>query len=329
MSRLAGILLVLALTGCAGTGPVLSPHLPADSPGTAVELRDTPFFAQTDYQCGPAALAMLLEAAGSRVTPTDLVPAVYLPARQGSLQLELIAATRRHGRLPYVIEPLISVLLEELRAGRPVLLLQNLGLRSHPVWHYAVAVGYRPDADEIILRSGTTRRKLVDASRFMRTWENAGAWGLLVMRPGELPARVDPGAYIRAAADLESVGQIRAAYQTYAAATAHWPDNATAWFGLGNTRYHLGELEVAEHAYRQALRADPGYLAAHNNLAMLLAERGCYPAALDALEHALEVSQPGDALHGTLLETRQEVIQQMAGNGTAAGTACTPMPSDN
>jgi len=320
--RAIGVVMALVLGGCTGTGPVLSPHLPADSPGTAVELRDTPFFAQTDYQCGPAALAMLLQAAGSRVTPTDLVPAVYLPGRQGSLQLELIAATRRNGRLPYVIEPLISVLLEELRAGRPVLVLLNLGLRSHPVWHYAVAVGYLPDTDEIILRSGTTRRKLMAAARFMKTWEHAGAWGLLVLRPGELPARVDPGAYIRAAADLESVGQFRAAHQTYVTATARWPDNATAWLGLGNTRYQMGNQGEAEQAFRQALRADPGYLAAYNNLAMLLAERGCYPAALDALDHALEVSQPGAALRGTLAETRQEVLQRQRNPGNQVDPAC-------
>lgn len=322
MSRLAGILLVLALAGCAGTGPVIPPRLPAGSSGAAVELGATPFFAQTDYQCGPAALAMLLQAAGSHVTPSDLVPAVYLPARQGSLQLELIAATRRQGRLPYVIAPRLADLLEEVRAGRPVLVLQNLGLRAHPVWHYAVVIGYLPVSDEIILRSGTTRRKLVDASRFMRTWENAGAWGLLVMRPGELPARVDPGAYIRAAADLESVGQIRAAYQTYAAATAHWPDNATAWLGLGNTRYQMGNPGEAEQAFRQALRADPGYLAAYNNLAMLLAKRGCQPAALEVMERAFELARPGDALYGTLMETRREILQRPQVRGEQPGTAC-------
>jgi tetratricopeptide (TPR) repeat protein len=327
--RAIGVVMVLVLGGCTGTGPVLSPQLPAGGPGTAVELKDTPFFAQTDYQCGPAALAMLLQDTGSGVTPADLAPEVYLPARRGSLQLELIAATRQHGRLPYVIAPRISVLLEELRAGRPVLILQNLGLHSHPVWHYAVVIGYRPDADEIILRSGTTRRKLMDASRFMKTWENAGAWGLLVLRPGELPARIDADAYLKAAADLESVGQTRAAGQAYAAAAAHWPNNATAWFGLGNTRYHLGEIEDAEHAYRRAQRADPDYLPALNNLAMLLAERGCYPAALDTLEHALGVARPGDSLHGTLVETRREILQRRRESGKSLDTGCSgtgPLP---
>ena len=321
--RAMGVVMALVLGGCTGTGPVLSPHLPHGDRGTTVELRDTPFFAQTDYQCGPAALATLLQDTGSNVTPADLAPEVYLPARQGSLQLELIAATRRHGRLPYVIKPRLSALLEELRAGRPVLVLQNLGLRRLPAWHYAVAIGYLPDSDEIILRSGTTRRKLMAAARFLRTWENAEGWGLLVLRPGDLPSQVDPLAYIRAAADLESVGQTRAASQAYAATTVRWPDNATAWLGLGNTRYHLGDLEYAEHSYRQALRADPGHLAAHNNLAMLLAERGCYPAALDTLDHALEISRPDDALRGTLLETRREILRDRSESDTSAGPDCT------
>jgi tetratricopeptide (TPR) repeat protein len=326
--RAIAILMALLLGGCTGTGPVLSPHLPAGSPDTAVELKDTPFFAQTGYQCGPAALAMVLQDSGSEVTPADLTPQVYLPARQGSLQLELIAAVRHHGRLPYVIAPRISVLLEELRDGRPVLVLQNLGLRNHPVWHFAVVIGYRADADEIILRSGTTRRKLMAAARFMRTWENAGAWGLLVLRPGELPARVDPPAYLRATADLESVGQTRSADQAYAAAVAYWPDNATAWLGLGNTRYHLGKLEDAEDAYRQALRADPGYLAAHNNLAMLLAERGCYPAALEALDHALDIARPDDVLRSTLAETRREILQLQRESNIPLHSGCsgTGMP---
>ncbi|NNG11993.1 MAG: PA2778 family cysteine peptidase [Halobacteria archaeon] len=320
--RAAGALLALALGGCTGTGPVLSPHLPHGSQGMAVELEDTPFLAQTEYQCGPAALATLLQDSGSPTTPADLVPEVYLPARQGSLQLELIAATRRHGRLPYVIAPRIPVLLEELRAGRPVLVLQNLGLRSHPAWHYAVVIGYLPNSDEIILRSGTTRRKLMAAARFLSTWENAGAWGLLVLRPGELPARPEPGTYLRAAADLESVGQGRAASLAYAAATARWPANATAWFGLGNSHYHLGELEAAEHSYRQALSVNPGYLAAHNNLAMVLAERGCHTAALGTLDHALGHARPDDALRGTLLQTRREILQHQRKSGGQVDPAC-------
>ena len=53
----------------------------------AVELSAVPFFAQEDYQCGPAALATSLAHFKVAVTPDDLVDKVYLPARQGSLRV--------------------------------------------------------------------------------------------------------------------------------------------------------------------------------------------------------------------------------------------------
>ena len=74
-----------------------------DAPATAV-LLDVPFHPQTEYQCGPAALATVLGASGVATSPEALVPQVYLPGREGSLQMELVAATRRAGRIPYEVE---------------------------------------------------------------------------------------------------------------------------------------------------------------------------------------------------------------------------------
>ena len=54
-----------------------------------VELTTVPFFPQEEYQCGPAALATVLTWTGVNVTPAELAPQVYLPERQGSLQLEI------------------------------------------------------------------------------------------------------------------------------------------------------------------------------------------------------------------------------------------------
>ena len=70
-----------------------------------VELTAVPFFPQEEYQCGPAALATVLNWSGVSVTPTELAPQVYLPERQGSLQLALIGAARRHGRIPSLFHP--------------------------------------------------------------------------------------------------------------------------------------------------------------------------------------------------------------------------------
>jgi len=299
--------------------PVLAPQLPEDARSTAVELEATPFFPQTEHQCGPAALATVLRGSGVDVTPGEIVAKVYLPDRQGSLQTELVAATRGYGRMPYLIAPDIPALLAEIKAGHPVLILQNLGLSFHPVWHYAVVIGYLPDDDALILRSGTTRRDVMSAARFLRTWRLAGYWGLIVLRPGELPARPTPAAYLKAAADLESIGQGQAAAQAYAAAVTRWPNDATAWLGLGNTQYQAGNQQAAERSYRRATEADPAYLAAWNNLAEVLAQRGCFHAALATLDGAL--GRPGGdaSLRGLLELTRAEIrTRQPAGDLTDA-----------
>ena len=97
---LAGLVLcaALALGGCA-TAPqmaALERAWPAAWPDQVL-LGTVPFFAQDDHLCGPAALAMVAQAAGRSVTPQQLTPQVYLPGRQGALQVEMLAATRRQG----------------------------------------------------------------------------------------------------------------------------------------------------------------------------------------------------------------------------------------
>src|SRR5437868_6842253 len=84
---IAGVFL-LVLGGCASLAPQttqLRDRLPP-ALHDYVELKEVPFFPQDEYQCGPAALATVLNTFGVKVTPEELVPEVYLPARKGSLQ---------------------------------------------------------------------------------------------------------------------------------------------------------------------------------------------------------------------------------------------------
>ena len=152
-----------------------------------VELTKVPFFPQTAYQCGPAALATVLTSAGAAVTPDALVPQVYIPERQGSLQFELLAASRRHGFIPYVLEPRLDDVLNEVATGTPVLVLQNLGLSWYPKWHYAVVVGFDLSAGQIILRSGREARHIVSLRVFERTWKRGGFWAMVSLPPDRLP----------------------------------------------------------------------------------------------------------------------------------------------
>ncbi|GAB4345330.1 MAG: PA2778 family cysteine peptidase [Gammaproteobacteria bacterium] len=256
----------------------------------AVELTEVPFHPQERYQCGPAALATLLNHSGVKVSPATLRDQVYLPDREGSLQVEILAATRRHGRIPYRLRPELVDLLRELQAGRPVLVLQNLALAWAPRWHYAVVVGYLPEERTVVLRSGTRRRHRVPIDLFERTWRRGGYWGLVVLRPGELPATAEERRYLESVVPLERLRRWEAVEQAYQAALERWPESLVALMGLGNSRYARGDLAGAMRAFRRAVEAHPGSAAAHNNLAHLLAEQGDLPAALAHARRAVALS---------------------------------------
>ena len=150
---------LLCIHGCSTTyqGRQTLTDMPGDLP-PAVELSQTPFFPQTEHQCGPAALATVLQPHHVDVSPQTLSSQLYIPAREGSLQVEMAVTARRYGMLPYPLSPQFTDLLAEIAAGNPVLVLQNLSFDWWPQWHYAVVIGYDITRNELTLRPGTTKR---------------------------------------------------------------------------------------------------------------------------------------------------------------------------
>lgn len=256
------------------------------------ELVAVPFFPQQQYQCGPAALAMAMSAAGTDITPEALVSQVYLPQRKGSLQAEMLAAARRHGMLAYRLSPELSDVLTEVAAETPVIVLQNLGLSWYPVWHYAVVVGYDLEREQIILRSGLEHRLVMPLSIFQRTWQRGGSWATLAIPSDKLPATATQEGYFTAALALEKNGKFAAAQAAYQTALNRWPEDLAALIGLGNTHYMLGNLNRAEQAFRKATTIHPESAVAYNNLAQNLADQGKRDEALAAAQHALELGGP-------------------------------------
>lgn len=291
---LAGLVLcaALALGGCA-TAPqmaALERAWPAAWPDQVL-LGTVPFFAQDDHLCGPASLAMVAQAAGRLVTPEQLTPQVYLPGRQGALQVEMLAATRRQGLVPYLLAPELQALLAEVVAGEPVLVLQNLGLSFSPLWHYAVVIGYDRATQDLILHSGTTARQRLPVSTFEQTWARGGNWAVRVSPPARLPVTAQPEPWARAVAALERV-DASAAYAAWATALQRWPDDRPALLGLGNAAYAMGQRERAAQAFEAATQAQPDFADAWHNLAQVRLELGQRPAAREAVARAVALGGP-------------------------------------
>ncbi len=308
---IAGVFFVLLASGCASLFPqtaVLRGGLPPELPQT-VELRSVPFFPQKEYQCGPAALATVLAAKGVKVTADELVPQVYLPARKGSLQVEMLAATRRHGMVSYLLAPNFEDMLREVAAGNPVVVLQNRGVFS--TWHYAVVVGYDYDSATLILRSGEEEREEMRFWSHEFLWARGGYWAMVAVPPERLPATAEEGRYLASVAALERAGGAKAATVAYQTFRKRWPDNVNAAIGLANAHHTLGELTAAEAVLREAEKRDPHSVVVLNNLAQTLSDQGKDAEALPVIERAVGLGGP---YANAVLDTRRSILEKLKKN---------------
>lgn len=309
-SATGGFLVLFLLNACAVT-PQSDHLLQSAAPDFAkpVELTQTPFFPQEKYQCGPAALATILQTVGVDVRPELLKEQIYIPARQGSLQIEMMAAARRYGLIPYVLRPDLEALLHEVRRGRPVLVLQNQGLGWYPAWHYAVLIGYNLREESLLLRSGTTARYEINLQTFERTWQRGEHWAMIALPPGQLPVHPDERRYFKAIAGFEQLKNWPVLNQAYAAGIRQWPTSRELHMGYGNARYAQGDLHEAGHHYRMVMGLYPDFAPAHNNLAQVLAKQGDFKRALFHVQQAMKL---GGVHSAQYLATYREIMTMMA-----------------
>lgn len=305
--------LAAALSGCALLLPqteALREAWPAGLP-ERIELGEVPFFPQTEYQCGPAALATTLVHLGVKITPEDLVKQVYLPARQGSLQVEMLAAPRRYGMVSYQLAPRFEDLLREVAAGIPVIVLQNYGVWPFPLWHYAVVAGYDYSKGRLVLRSGEKQRLSLPFPVLEYTWKESHYWAMVTVPPDRIPVTANESGYLAAIAAMERVGNPRATTAAYAAFLRRWPENLTARIGLANGHYALKELKEAEAVLRHAADRHPDSVVVLNNLAQTLSDQKRDEEALALIERAVALGGPFAA---AARETRELILTRMGRN---------------
>lgn len=317
-----GILIALCallLDGCAVVLPqseAIRAQWPADVAEHA-EIDAVPFFPQQDYQCGPAALATVLAFRGALVTPQDLVSAVYLPARRGSLQVELLAAARRYGMVSMALAPRLDDLLREVQAGNPVIVLQNYGVGPVAYWHYAVVVGFDRAANRVMLRSGETRRLEMPFAALEYTWKESGYWAMVAAPPERIPVTATEQGWLAAVvaseqANARASGSVPSgpvpSRPAYAAALRRWPDSQTAAVGLANALYADGDLAAAESVLRSALQRHPGAAVLLNNLAQVVSDQHRHAEALRLIDEAI---RQGGSFSAAAQATREQIRDRM------------------
>jgi hypothetical protein len=302
--------LLALVAGCAYLVPqtvALRTDWPEGVPRT-VELADVPFFPQEDYQCGPAALATVLAYSGVDITPEPLVKQVFLPSRQGSLQLEMLATPRRYGRVSYQLSPHYPDMLREVAAGNPVTVLQDVG-PMFTEWHYAVVNGFDYPSGTLYLRSGKTRRQEMPFTAFEREWMKSNYWAMVVTPPDRIPATATEDGWVDAVIAMARVGGDDAATKGYMAALKRWPDNLPAAIGLANVYHARGAHADAVGVLRRAQQQHPSSVIVINNLAQALSDAGRNAEALAQIDRA---SDPQSPFAAEVKSTRQMILQRIA-----------------
>ena len=319
-ARRAGLALALAalLGGCALPGASSPPqfrdgHLLQRPPGLpqSAAVHGVDFYADDTNACGPASLAEVLRFSGVDTDVRRLKPELITPALDGTLQYDMLGATRRASRVAYVIDPTLGALMSNIAAGHPVVVLQRLGITAG-TWHYAVVVGYDLGADTITLRSSTARDLVLSIGQFDATWAGGGRWGFVALRPGVLPPGATAVRYLGAVAPMEGVAPA-AARQAYQAALQHWPDAWVAMMGLGNLAYARKDYAAAAVHFAQAARAHPHDGDPLNNLAQALLAAGDVDAARGAIAQALAIGKPHSQVYA---RTRDEIERAASAKGS-------------
>lgn len=312
-SLLAGLL--LGLTAC--QTPAQTRQLLTAPPEIARQhqIAQVPFYPQQEYFCGPTTLSEVAGFYGLSKSPDAIAPDTFIPDRQGTLQIEMAAATRQLGMLAYVqpratMAQLLSLVAEDI----PLIVLQNNSIAWLPQWHYAVVIGYDLDSAEVILHTGVTPGHRLNFSTFERTWQRGNYW-LLAMLPGNKTSKhLDPFLYTRAGQDLLNTRQADTGVAALTTATQQWPDYWLPYFLLGN-HYFSEQPRVAVAWFEKGLAVAQQEVSYLNNYAMLLSELGCHDKASGLIDAALALA-PQD---NNVLDSQQQIITaQQAGVDSAA-----------
>ncbi|RMF86655.1 MAG: hypothetical protein D6736_14605 [Nitrospinota bacterium] len=167
-----GLLFLFLLAACASPRVEMVPY-PA-----AHLIRDVPFFPQETDQCGPAALAGVLQYWGLQISPQEIASAIYSPSARGTLTLDMALYARRQGLQVRQYQGSLSDLTRRIDQGYPLIVLVDNGFWLYPRYHFLVVVGYTKDG--FIVNSGQERLRWLSRERFYRSWKRADLWTLLI-----------------------------------------------------------------------------------------------------------------------------------------------------
>jgi ABC-type bacteriocin/lantibiotic exporter with double-glycine peptidase domain len=139
-----------------------------------------PFYRQTSYACGPAALAGVFAYWRHPVDLDQLTKRIVLVQLQGTLPMDMERAAKEAGFRTTTAHGDRVLLLASLKRNVPVICLLDLGFGPLQQPHYATVIGYDDGNRLFIMHDGIERDRTMPYGQFEKAWARAGKWMLLV-----------------------------------------------------------------------------------------------------------------------------------------------------
>jgi predicted double-glycine peptidase len=152
--------------------------------GKEVLVADVPFFPQDEYQCGPSAIATVInywygKEKTARHLPFDQAVAhTYSPSARGVLGLDLMLYARKLGFDAKEREGSIEELRNCIDRGIPVIVLVDYGFSLYQRNHFMVVTGYT--GASIVVNSGRRQGRHIAYEDFNKIWKKTAFWALII-----------------------------------------------------------------------------------------------------------------------------------------------------
>jgi len=169
---LSTFLLVLPwFLSCVGVSP------PANSLISHI-IPNVPFHPQEEFQCGPASLAGILNYWGVDVSPEKVASEIYSKSAKGTLNIDMVLYAEKRGLKAKQYRGSLEDIKNKIDSRYPLMVLVDEGFLAYQRNHFMVVIGYGEDG--IVANSGREQHKLISFKDFLRSWERAKFWTLLI-----------------------------------------------------------------------------------------------------------------------------------------------------
>lgn len=171
------VVLCLMLSGCGATSfETIRSGLGAQ--GHYIE--GVPFVQQTEYDCGPAALASVLSFRGKAADLERITASVYLPQLRGTLLMDLERYAKDEGFKTSSSAGTHDALKTAVRSNSPVICLLDLGYWFYRQPHFVTVIGFDDGNGLFIMHDGGIPNRTMRYEDFEKKWARAGKWMIVI-----------------------------------------------------------------------------------------------------------------------------------------------------